>query len=60
MTYAEEVSKAIWRTLAEISKREKEKAIQCDNYEDALVASFLEVLFRKAERSLEYGSLRHV
>jgi len=52
MTDGEEIARAIWRTLAEISKREKEKAIQCENYEDALVVGFLEGLFRGAEKSL--------
>lgn len=50
MTTGEEVSKAIWRTLIEISKKEKDEAIRCKNYEDALIAGFLEGLFREAER----------
>jgi len=49
MTNGEEIAKIIWRTLAEISK--KEKLSNSENYEDALVASFLEALFREAERS---------
>lgn len=52
MTYGEEVTKAIFSTLVEISKRERKKAIQCDNLEDALVASFIEGLFREAKKSL--------
>lgn len=52
MTEGEEVHKAICKTLVEISMREKEKAIESGNYEDALVASFLEGLFKEAEKSL--------
>ena len=51
MTNAEEIAKAFWRTLAEISRKEKEKAIRYENYEDALVAGFLEGLFLEAEKS---------
>jgi len=52
MTSGDEISKAFWRTLAEISKKEREKAIQNENYEDALFAGFLEGLFREVEKSL--------
>jgi hypothetical protein len=52
MTNGEEIAKAFWRTLAEISRKEKEKAIRYENYEDALVAGFLEGLFLEAEKSL--------
>jgi hypothetical protein len=40
------------RTLAEISRKEKEKAIRSENYEDALVVGFLEGLFLEVEKSL--------
>jgi hypothetical protein len=52
MTDGEEVAKVIWRTLAEIAKREKEKAINFGDYAEALLAGFLEGLFRGAEKSL--------
>ena len=51
MTNGEEIAKAVWRTLAEISRKEKEKAIQYESYEDSLVAGFLEGVFREAEKS---------
>jgi len=50
LTYGEEVSNAIWKTLVKIFENETEKAIQRDDYEDALVASFLEGLFKEAVR----------
>ena len=52
MTNGEEIAKVFWRTLAEISRKEKEKAIRYENYEDALFAGFLEGLFLEVEKSL--------
>ncbi len=48
MTNRDEIAKALWGTLSEISKKEKEKAMRCENYDDALVAGVLEGLFRQA------------
>lgn len=55
MTNEDEIAKAFWGTLAEISKKEKEKAIKCENLEDALIAGVLEGIFREIEKSLEHG-----
>jgi len=52
MTYEDEIAKAFWNTLAEILRKEKEKAIQCEYYEDALVAGILEGIFQSAGKSL--------
>jgi hypothetical protein len=56
MTNGEEIATVIWRTLSEISKKEKEKAIQSENYEDALIASFFEGFFRELKTSLANAS----
>jgi len=48
-----EIEKALCRVLAEIAEREKKKAIQVDNYGNALIAGFMEGLFREAEKSFE-------
>ncbi len=48
---SDEISKALCRVLAEIAEREKKKAIQNDEYGNALVATIFEGLFREAERS---------
>lgn len=48
-----EIEKALWRTLAEIAGREKEEAIQVGDYGNALIAGFVEGLFREEERSFE-------
>lgn len=53
MTQGEELGKIIARTLAEIMKSEREKAIKFGNYEDAIVAGFLEGIFREAESSFQ-------
>jgi len=39
--------------LAEIAERERKKAVQKDNYGDALVASIFEGIFREAECSFK-------
>ena len=52
MTDGGELAKAFWRTLAEISKNEKEKAIQYEDYDDALIVGLFEGLCREAEKSL--------
>lgn len=51
MTEGDEIGRALCRVLAEIAEREKKKAIQNDNYGDALVATIFEGFFREAERS---------
>jgi len=52
MINEEEISRGICKTLVEILERQKKKAIQCDNYEDALILSFLGSLLRETEKSL--------
>lgn len=52
MTNGDEIGKALCRTLAEIAEREKKKAIQKDDYGGALIASFLEGLFKDAEKTM--------
>lgn len=49
----EEITRMIYRTLIEISEREKKKAIQGDDYSTALIATVFEALFREAEKSIE-------
>jgi len=51
MTENKEIGKAICRVLVEIAQREKKKAIQNDEYGDALVATIFEGLFKQAELS---------
>ena len=51
MAEGSEIGKAICSVLAKIAAREKTKAIQNDDYEDALVATIFEGLFRQAELS---------
>jgi len=51
MTENKEIDKAICRVLVEIAQREKKKAIQNDEYGDALVATIFEGLFKQAELS---------
>jgi len=46
-----EISKAICRVLAEIAESEKKKAIQNDDYGNALVATIFEGIFKEAELS---------
>lgn len=53
MTESSEISKALCKVLAEIAERERKKAVQDDNYGDALVASIFEGIFREAERSFK-------
>lgn len=53
MNSENEIGKAICRTLVEIAQREKKKAIQKEDYENALIASFIEGLFGQAERSFQ-------
>ena len=44
-----EIGKAICQVLAEISHREKTKAVEGGEYGDAVVATILEELFKQAE-----------
>jgi len=53
MSDKKEIEKVLCNTLAVIAGREKEKAIQKDDYGNALIASFVEGLFREAERSFK-------
>lgn len=53
MTDEEEIGKALCRVFAEIAEREKKKAIQKDDYGGALIASFIEGLFKEAEKSIQ-------
>lgn len=52
MTNGEEINRGICKTLVEILERQKKKAIECDNYEDALILSFISGLIRETEKSL--------
>jgi len=52
MTNGEEIGKALCRAIAEIAEREKKKAIQKDDYGGALIASYLEGLFKEAEKTM--------
>lgn len=51
MTESNEMGKAICRVLWEIAQREKKKAVEEDEYGDALVATIFEELFKQAELS---------
>ena len=51
MTERNEIGKGLCKILAEIAERESRKAIQNDDYGDALVATIFAGLFREAERS---------
>jgi len=53
MSGENEIEKALCRVLAEIAEREKKKAIQNDNYGNALIAGFVEGLFREEEKSFQ-------
>lgn len=53
MSSENEIEKALCRVLAEIAEREKKKAIQVGDYGDALIAGFMEGLFREAETSFK-------
>ena len=52
MTNGGEIGKALCRAFAEIAEREKKKAIQEDDYGGALIASFVEGLFKEKEKSI--------
>jgi len=51
MVESDEIGKALCRILAEIAEREKQKAVQSDNYAGALTAAFFEGFFKEAENS---------
>jgi hypothetical protein len=53
MTIGEEIALVISDVLATISKNEKEKAFRLEKYEDAIVAGFLEGIFREIEKPLK-------
>jgi len=53
MSADREIAKALCETLVAITEREKKKALQSHDYADALIASFIEGLFREAEKSLK-------
>jgi len=52
MSNEDEIGKALCRVLAEIAENEKAKAIQNDDYGNALIASVVEGFFKNAEKSL--------
>jgi len=49
----EEIMAAIYRTLAQIAEKEKQKAINEDNYGSAFFIGILEGIFKEAEKSAE-------
>ena len=51
MSDGDEIGKALCSALASIAGKEKEKAIQRQDYGDALIASFVEGLFKEAGKS---------
>jgi len=51
ITESNEIRKAICRVLCEIAQQEKKKAVEKNEYGDALVASIFEGLFKQAELS---------
>jgi len=53
MTENNEIGKSLCRTLALIARREKEKAIEKDDYGNALVATIFEGFFKEAENSFK-------
>ncbi len=53
MTVENEIKKAFCKTLAEIAEKEKKKAIQNNEYIDAIFAGFVEGFFKQAERSFD-------
>ena len=50
MTNGNDIAGAILGTLCEISKKEKEKAVQKENYPTAIAASFFEGFFRELNK----------
>ena len=53
MSDENEIEKALCRVLAEIADREKKKAIQVGKYGRALIAGYVEGIFREEEKSFE-------
>lgn len=51
MTEGNEIGKALCNLLSKIAEREKEKAINVDDYGTAFTATVFEALFKEAERS---------
>lgn len=51
MAEGNEIGKALCRVLAEIARKEKKKAVQNNDYGDALIATIFEGFFKEAERS---------
>ena len=49
MSQVNEITMAVCQVLAEISHKEKTKAIEAEEYVDAIVATILEEIFKKAE-----------
>lgn len=50
---SEEIYLAFVETMKEILKKEKQKAIEQEDYFSALVASVVEGFFREAEKSIK-------
>jgi len=53
MAQGDEISKAFCKLLATVAEREKEKAIQSDDYGRAFIATIFEGLFKEAEHSFK-------
>jgi len=47
----DEIGKALCKVLAEIAEREKKKAVEIDDYGQALVAALFEGFFKEAMHS---------
>ena len=53
MSGGEEITAAVYRALAQIAEREKQKAIRKDDYGSAFFISILEGIFKEAEKSVK-------
>jgi len=53
MSEGSEITKALCRVVAEIADKEKREAIKTDDYGTALIAGFVEGLFKEAENSIK-------
>jgi hypothetical protein len=53
MSTNDEITKGVLELLAEIAKREKEKAVKKDNYVDAFFAQLFEGWLKEARKSLK-------
>jgi hypothetical protein len=53
MSTKDEITKGVLELLAEIAKKEKEKAVKRDDYFDAFVAQLFESWLKDARKSLK-------